>query len=106
MHESSTTKEFIYYLSNVYFNSENARQFERQIAKDDKWLTSLPNEMIGTLSFFTILQDYDYILIYNIDENEYNQSPSASGTYHFISAVYQAKNRQMEIVEYKIDYIK
>lgn len=106
MHESSTTKEFVYYLSNVYFNSENAKQFERQIAEDDKWLTSLPNEMMGTLSFFTILQNYDYILVYNIDEGEYNQSPSTSGTYHFISAVYHAKNRQMEIVEYKIDYIK
>ena len=80
--------------------------FEKQIATDDKWLSAIPNDLIGITAPFGDNNFYDYKLIYNTDTSEYNTLPDKSGKFHFISILYQATYNQMEIIEYDIDYIK
>lgn len=97
---------YIYYTSDVYFGTKDAEEFETQIALDSKWLSSLPNDMVGIASPFGGMPSYDYILIYNMDSDAYNKLPAENGVYHFISAFYHAENNRMFIVEYEINYIK
>jgi len=102
----TTTRGYVYYTSDVYFEEENAHSFEESIQTDNNWVTSLPNELIGITSPFCELYNYDYILIYNVDQKEYNCLPENSGKYRFVNLMYQPENNKMQIVEYDIEYVK
>ena len=92
--------------SDIYFDAAVAEEFENQLAENDKWLESVPNDLIGLTSPFADMGTFDYSLIYNIDTSECNALPSAGGTYRFMNILYSAQNNYMQIVEYEIDYIK
>ena len=81
-------------------------EFEKQIATDDRCLSTLPNDLIGISSPFGDFGIYDYYLIYNVDTSEYNALPESSGTFRFINILYITETKQMRIIEYDIDYIK
>ena len=102
----SISRGYIYYISNIYFDNDAVEDFEKQIATDDKWLSAIPNDLIGITAPFGDNNFYYYKLIYNTDTSEYNTLPDKSGKFHFISILYQATYNQMEIIEYDIDYIK
>ncbi len=99
------SRGYIYLTSDVYFNFQNADQLENRIVRDDRWLSYLPNDLVGISSPVDSMSNYDYILIYNTDENSYNALPSKDGTYHFMSALYRAEDHRMNIVEYDIRFI-
>lgn len=106
MSASAFIKGKIYYESHLYFEESAVENFERELTSDNRWLTALPNELVGIsmASIKTMPITYDYCLIYNIDSNSFNSLPKYSGTYHFINMYYQIKSNQMTIIEYDIEY--
>lgn len=102
----SASREYIYSTSDVYFDNSVTEEFEKQLAIDEKWLSLIPNDLIGITSTFSNYDSYDYMLIYNTDTSEYNTLPHENGVFHFINILYRSDDNRMKIVEYSIDYIK
>ena len=102
----SVSRGYIYYTSDIYFENSAVADFEKQLAKDNKWLSSVSNDLIGITSPMNDYGFYDYVLVYNVDTAEYNALPNDSGKYRFINILYRLEENQMKIVEYDIDYVK
>ena len=106
MGTQSIPREYVFYISDIYFDDTAVEQFEKNISNDTKWISDIPNDMVGITSYFCDIQTSDYYIIYNKDTNEFNKLPSASGTYVFINILYNAENNTMKLVEYQIEYTK
>lgn len=104
--EQSSSRVQVYYTSDVYFDDNAGNSFVSLAANDERWLPSVPNDLIGISSDFYYYLDSDFSLFYNTDNDEYNTIPAESGKYHFISVFYQSERKQMEIVEYELNYVK
>lgn len=102
----SDSRENIYSISDVYFDDSATEEFEKQLAINEKWLSSIPNDLIGITYTFSSYSSCDYMLIYNMDTSEYNTLPNESGEFHFINILYRSDENQMTIIEYSIDYVK
>lgn len=101
----SVTRGYIYYKSEIYFDSTDVKEFEEHIVQDEKWITVLPNNMVGIISPIHDSNYYDYFIIYNVDEKTFNKLPEENGKYRFINVFYNSKSNEMEIVEYDMEYI-
>ena len=102
----SIPRGYIYSTSDVYFDQSAVEDFESNLSGDSKWITDIPNEIIGITSYFCDIQKSDYYIIYNKDTKEYNKLPEESGTYVFINVLYNVENNTMKLVEYQIEYTK
>ena len=102
----SVPRGYIYSVSDIYFDDAAVEQFEKNILTDAKWISDIPNNMIGITSYFCDIQPSDYYIIYNKDTGEFNQLPSESGAYVFLNVLYNAESNTMKLVEYKIEYTK
>ena len=102
----SVPRGYIYSTSDIYFDDTAVEQFEKNISNDAKWISDIPNDMVGITSYFCDIQTSDYYIIYNKDTGEFNKLPSESGTYVFINVLYNAESNTMKLVEYKIEYTK
>ncbi len=102
----SLSRGYIYYTSDIYFDNSAVEEFEKQLKNDDKWLSSVSNDLIGITSPMNDYGIYDYVLVYNVDTTEHNTLPNKSGKYRFINILYGLEENQMKIVEYDIDYVK
>ena len=102
----SVPRGYIYSTSDIYFDDTAVEQFEKNISNDAKWISEIPNDMVGITSYFCDIQTSDYCIIYNKDTGEFNKLPSESGTYVFINVLYNAESNTMKLVEYKIEYTK
>ena len=102
----SVPRGYIYSTSDIYFDYTAVEQFEKNISNDAKWISDIPNDMVGITSYFCDIQTSDYYIIYNKDTGEFNKLPSSSGTYVFINVLYNAESNTMKLVEYQIEYTK
>ena len=102
----SVPRGYIYSTSDIYFDDTAVEEFEKNISNDAKWISDIPNDMVGITSYFCDIQTSDYYIIYNKDTGEFNKLPSESGTYVFINVLYNAESNTMKLVEYKIEYTK
>ena len=102
----SVSRGYIFYTSDVYFESDAADKFEEQIKNDGKWISDVPTEIVGITSPFADLQSYDYIIIYNTVTQDINKLPKENGTYRFVNVLYDCVSNKMKIVEYEIEYVK
>lgn len=102
----SVPRGYIYSTSDIYFDDTAVGQFEKNISNDAKWISDIPNDMVGITSYFCDIQTSDYYIIYNKDTGEFNKLPSVSGTYVFINVLYNAESNTMKLVEYQIEYTK
>ena len=102
----SVPRGYIYSTSDIYFDDTAVGQFEKNISNDAKWISDIPNDMVGITSYFCDIQTSDYYIIYNKNTGEFNKLPSASGTYVFINVLYNAESNTMKLVEYQIEYTK
>ncbi len=102
--KQSVSRGYIYYYSTVYFDDDEAKELEKMLAGSDKWLRYIPNELIGITSPFADSSAFEYNLIYNISEDEFNTLPDRFGNHRFINAFYSESNKSLLIVEYSIDY--
>ena len=100
----SVPRGYIYSTSDIYFDDTAVEQFEKNIPNDTKWISDIPNNMIGITSYFCDVQTSDYYIIYNKDTGTFNKLPSESGTYVFINILYNVEDNTMKIVEYQIEY--
>lgn len=97
---------FYYYMSYVSFAQSDVSDFERGLPWNDKWLSSVPNDLIGIADSSATFEFYDYVLIYNVDTGEYNTTPKSNGKYRFVNLLYNTKDNEMKIAEYQLDYAK
>ena len=102
----SVPRGYIYSTSDIYFDDTAVGQFEKNISNDAKWISDIPNDMVGITSYFCDIQTGDYYIIYNKGTGEFNKLPSSSGTYVFINVLYNAESNTMKLVEYQIEYTK
>jgi len=102
----SVPRGYIYSTSDIYFDDTAVEQFEKSIANDARWISDIPNAMVGITSYFCDIQTSDYYMIYNKDTGELNKLPSESGSYVFINLLYDAEGNTMKLVEYQIEYTK
>ena len=102
----SVPRGYIYSTSDIYFDDAAVEQFEKNISNDVKWISAIPNDMVGITSYFCDIQTSDYYIIYNKDTKAFNKLPSESGTYVFINIMYNAESNTMKLVEYQIEYTK
>ncbi|MBQ7406486.1 MAG: helix-turn-helix domain-containing protein [Clostridia bacterium] len=102
----SVPRGYIYSTSDIYFDDTAVGQFENNISNDAKWISDIPNDMVGITSYFCDIQTSDYYIIYNKDTGEFNKLPNSSGTYVFINVLYNAESNTMKLVEYQIEYTK
>lgn len=104
----STSWEYIYIYStsDIYFDDAAVEAFEKNLANDAKWLSDIPNALLGITSHYYIIRPSDHSLLYNKDTKEFNALPSESGTYDFIQVLYNVETNTMQLVEYQIEYTK
>lgn len=102
----TTSRGYVYYVSDVYFDNDIANKFEQQIATDEKWLPSVPSNLVGITSPIVNFTNHDFTLIYNSDTSEFNTLPDDNGKFRFISLMYNTDKNLMYIVEYDIDFVK
>ena len=102
----SVPRGYIYSTSDIYFDDAAVEEFEKNLSSDTKWISTIPNDMVGITSYFCDIQTSDYYIIYNKDTKEFNKLPSESGTYVFINIMYNAESNTMKLVEYQIEYTK
>lgn len=91
--------------STVYFDEAVAEAFEQQLTQDDKWLSPLPNSLMGIAASSYILPT-EYHIIYNVQTDQFNQLPQENGTYRFINVTYRCEDNVMTIKDYEIEYKK
>lgn len=94
------------YKSEITFNNSQSEEFEKQIRTDERWLSSVPNDLVGVMTWYRDFTVYDYVLIYNTDTAEFNSLPENEGMYHFINILYSSEGDRMIIIEYDIDFVK
>ncbi|MBQ8817219.1 MAG: hypothetical protein IJZ83_01450 [Clostridia bacterium] len=102
----SSPRGYIYYTSDIYFDNACVAEFEKYLESDTKWMSYIPNDMVGITSYLYDMESSDYYLIYNKTTKEFNSLPSKSGIYDFISIIYNAESNTMSLVEYQIEYTK
>ena len=102
----SSARGYIYYTSDIFFDDAAVEDFEKNLSSNSKWISNIPTDLIGITSVFCDVYASDYYIIYNKDTNEFNKTPSESGTYEFINILYSVERNAMRLVEYKIEYIK
>ncbi len=100
----SIPRGYIYSTSDIYFNDTAVEEFEKNLSSDTKWISNIPNDMVGITSYFCDFRTSDYYIIYNKDTREFNKLPSKSGTYVFINVLYSVEDNTMKLVEYQIEY--
>ena len=97
---------FIYSVSNIYFSSAAVETFESELPNAEKWLSTIPNHLVGLLLVDNYSDLYNYFILYNKDTGEYNTLPSENGTYTFVSVLYNTNINEMRIVEYELEFVK
>lgn len=102
----SVQRGYVYSVSDVYFNSDAAADWEAQLNGDQRWLEDFPSDLVGITSSVIVSGAYDYVLICNVQTGEINTLPEQNGTYRFVSVLYNSAHDTMQIVEYEIEYIK
>lgn len=102
----SAQGEKTYLRSEISFNNSQIEKFEKEIQNDERWLSLIPNDLIGVMSYYQRFTAYDYALIYNTDMAEFNTLPEKEGTYHYINVLYSSEFNKMYILEYDIEYVK
>lgn len=83
-------------------NRESSSHFLEQLKSDERFMTEVPNALQGI--YRNEPDGGDFFLIYNADTGEYNQNPSESGTYRFISVRYYEREHKLSIYEYTLAY--
>lgn len=96
----------VYSDSNIYFDSDAVEEFEKNLDSDTKWISDLPNDMVGITSNYFGSSQNEYYIIYNKDTGEINKLPSINGTYDFISVLYNTESNIMYLTEYWLQYTK
>lgn len=101
-----STLETTWYFSDIYFDEDAVESFEKALAEDSRWISALPNNLIGIASYYCDPAEDCYYIIYNKTTGEFNQLPDKSGSYEFINVVYDVEANSMKLIEYQLEYVE
>ncbi len=99
-----TDPNYIWYISDVYFDTDNNHALTELIQEDERFLHDMPNELTGLTNVFVSPTGYDYMLIYNVDTRQYNAYPEQSGIFRMITLGFDSENMCLHIAEYNLEY--
>ena len=101
---TQNVRGYIYSTSSICFETEIAEAFEKQLAENEQWLSSVPTNLIGVATDYTDPEDADYFLLFNEQTGEFNTVPNETGVYRFINLFYDCEDHTLQIVEYELEY--
>ncbi len=108
--EKTVLRGYMLYEDNLTFDEDSAKELERDLKADSRWLESLPDELLGLTAGLTEIylkdMDFDYILVFNSTLNQFNTVPDESGIYYCLNALYDCETNNLKILEYHMDYVK
>jgi len=88
----------------MQFNSFDVERLETAIKTDEKWSATYSGDTAELLSQVGAFEDWDYLSVYNITTDEYNNLPEDEGTYEMAAIYYYMDDNQLCITEY--EYVK
>lgn len=94
------------FVTKVRFNDVENIQLLKEIKADDRWLSTMPNDVYYIASASYIPAKHDYVVTYNSDTDEYNTVPQDGGTYDCICIMYCSVLQELTIEEYTLTYTK
>lgn len=74
------------------------------LLKDGRWLDGLPSALSEISCPYEVALTDSYVLIYNIDTQQFNTLPEEDGTYHFLSVSFSATEDKIVFSEYEVNY--
>lgn len=96
-----------YVSSTIFFDAAAVETFEQEMKTDPRWMTMVKNELVGILPHDgNVYITGRYVLIYNIDLEQWNQVPPKSGKYHMLFLTYDPEGNAMNASEYVLDYLQ
>lgn len=104
--EAPNKRELTKSTSDVYFEKEVSDSFEKALADDPRWLSSLSTGLIGLATDPKDPESADYFLLYNEQTGEFNTVPKEEGVYEFINLFYDCDDDVLYLVEYELEYKK
>ena len=77
---------------------------ERDMQTDSRWQLNFKNELAGVMP--NVYTEGRYVLVYNIDLDQWNQVPPESGDYRMLILLYDIEGNTMNAMEYILHYTK
>lgn len=88
----------------IFSNNNQISSFEKDMANDSRWLSSIPEESMPLIPVF--LEEYaesgTYYLIYNVTKDTFNDFTELSDVSEYIFIVYQEEYHRLLIFDYYI----
>ncbi|MBQ2687278.1 MAG: DUF2892 domain-containing protein [Clostridia bacterium] len=85
----------------MQFNSEAGDFIEGIIKGSDKWSAILTDEIYDLVYEVGTAEDWDYVCVYNITNDEYNKVPLKEGTYDMAAMYYDMEYNGLYVIEYE-----
>jgi len=85
----------------MQFNSEAGDFIEGIIKGSDKWSAILTDEIYDLVYEVGTADDWDYVCVYNITNDEYNKVPLKEGTYDMAAMYYDMEYNGLYVIEYE-----
>lgn len=91
----------IFSTSDIRLNQDTAQTFE--VSLDEKWIKGAPIKLFPILSAHSeiILENYTYILVYNMDTNEFNTLPQDEAPHRYINILFNTEDNTLTVIEYE-----
>ena len=93
-----------YISSTIFFDEQAVVEFERDMQTDSRWQLNFKNELAGVMP--NVYTEGRYVLVYNIDLDQWNQVPPESGDYRMLILLYDIEGNTMNAMEYILHYTK
>ena len=85
----------------MQFYSKDVEYLENIILSDEKWADSLNSETNELVARVGVADDWDYVCVYNITEDEYNKVPEDNGIIYRMAAMYwETDCNGLYVIEY------
>ncbi len=99
----SESRQYNQTIAYATLSESDAEVFEKQL--DDRWLTEVPKEQEVLHILELDIMQFDRVLLYDLDMNEYNSLPEHSGeTCTFIAMYYNTQFNELTVAQYSIEY--
>lgn len=85
----------------MQFNSEAGDFIEGIIKGSDKWSAILTDEIYDLVYEVGTAEDWDYVCVYNITNDEYNKVPLKEGIYDMAAMYYDMEYNGLYVIEYE-----
>ncbi len=108
--EPSVLRGYVTYEYIITFDEAEATEFENYLTTDSRWMTSLPDEILGITAGLTEIymrdMDFDYVIVHNSSTGQFNKLPVKNGLNSCFNALYDLESNTLRILEYHMDYVK